>query len=451
MSTIPFELKLLLRSRLAAGGLVFLLLLAVLAIWSGQRSVAAQNAALARITAAHEQDVARVAAKYGKGGDAGYAAYQTSHLTWDTPAPLAFAAFGQRDLQPFALRVRLLGLQAQLYESETINPDLALPGRFDFAFVLVYLVPLIVIALMHDLVSSERESGRLRLVASLPLAQTRFWFKRTALRYVLVYATACVPFAGAALFSGAGGLDMLGVLGIAGVYIAFWFGLSLLVAVVARSSASAAAALLACFVVLNLVLPTAWNAFISRAVPVAKGIELTLAQRQEVHQGWDLPKSATFEKFFRTHPEWRDTPPVNVRFHWKWYYAMHQAGDDAVAPLVAQYRRSMAEREELTRQAGLLLPSVGAQVLLHRLANTDLQGQLNYQGRIERFHGELRRYYYPFVFHERSFGPAEFARLPRFEAAPAAGELRQELLASGGLLALMVLAFAVLSLRRIAD
>lgn len=451
MSTMLFELKLLLRSRLAAGALIFLFLLAMLAIWSGQRAVAAQNAATARITTAHQQDVARVAAKYGNGGDAGHAAYDTSHLTWDRPAPLAFAAFGQRDLQPFALRVRLLGLHAQLYESETINPELALPGRFDFAFVLVYLVPLIVIALMHDLVSSERESGRLRLMSSLPLAQAEFWLRRTALRYALVLTTVTVPFAVAALFSGADGLDILGVLGIAGVYIAFWFGLSLLVAVAARSSASAAAVLLACFVVLNLVLPTACHAVISRTVPVAKGVELTLAQRQEVHQGWDLPKSVTFEKFFRSHPEWRDTPPVNMRFHWKWYYAMHQAGDDAVAPLASQYRRSMAEREALTRKAGLLLPSVGAQVLLHRLANTDLQAQLDYQGRIERFHGELRRYYYPFVFNERPFGPAEFARLPRFDAAPATGELKHDLLASGSLLALVVLAFAALSLRRIGD
>ena len=147
----------------------------MLAIWSGQRAVAAQNAAMARITAAHQQDVARVAAKYGNGGDAGYAAYDTSHLTWDRPAPLAFAAFGQRDLQPFALRVRLLGLHAQLYESETINPELALPGRFDFAFVLVFLAPLFVIALFHDLVSAEREAGRARALEAF----------RTLMRYIV--------------------------------------------------------------------------------------------------------------------------------------------------------------------------------------------------------------------------------------------------------------------------
>lgn len=449
MNTTDFELKLLLRSKLACGVLIFLFAMTLLALWTGHRSVQAQNAASARITAAHQEDVARVAAKYKNGGDAGYAGYYTNHLTLDTPAPLAFAAFGQRDLQPFALRVRLLGLQAQLYESETVNPELALQGRFDFAFVLIYLVPLIVIALMHDLVTSERESGRLRLIGSLPISQIGFWLQRTALRYLLVFATVVLPFCAVASLSNVPAFEIMAATCIAGSYIAFWFGLSLLVAVSARSSASSAASSLAAFVVITLILPTAFNAFITQAVPAAKGVELTLAQRQEVHQGWDLPKPVTFEKFFKTHPEWSDTSPVTTRFHWKWYYAMHQAGDDAVAPLVADYRNSLANREDLTRLAGLLVPSIGTQVLLHRLANTDLQGQLDFQDRIAGFHKELRAYYYPFVFYERKFGPAEFEALPKFQSSPAAGELRLEILAMGALIALIVPAIAVRGLRKL--
>lgn len=449
MKATNFELILLLRSRLARGALIFLFLVTVLALWSGHRSVQAQNAALTRITAAHQEDVARVAARYKDGGEAGYAAYYTNHLTWQAPAALAFAAFGQRDLQPIALRVRLLGLHSQLYESETVNPDLAVPGRFDFAFVLIYLVPLIAIALMHDLVTSERESGRLRLVGSLPVSQTGFWLKRTVLRYLLVFATVAMPFCAFAWISGASAWEIMNSTAIAGFYLAFWFGLSLLVAVVAHSSASSAAASLACFVILTLILPTAFNAFITRAVPAAKGVELTLAQRQEVHQGWDLPKAVTFEKFFRTHPEWRDTPPVNVRFHWKWYYAMHQAGDDAVAPMVAEYQRGLAKREDMTHWAGLLLPSVGTQVLLHRLANTDLQGQLDYQNRIAHFHTQLRQYYYPFIFHDKKFGAADFDKLPKFQGKSIAGDVMPELLTMNGILTLIVGGLAIRRLKRI--
>jgi ABC-2 type transport system permease protein len=57
------------------------------------------------------------------------------------------------------------------------------------------------------------------------------------------------------------------------------------------------------------------------------------------------------------------------------------------------------------------------QVLLHRLADSDLRSQLDYQDRITASHTSLRRYFYPLFFNERPFGPAEFAQMPRFDAA----------------------------------
>ncbi len=414
MTTLKMELTMILRSGLAAGSLALLLVLATLAVWSGMREVDAQQRALARIEASHRADVAGVARHYAKGGEAGYAAYSTPHLTTNPPAPLAFAAIGQRDIQPSALRVRLLGLQAQLYESEPVNPELALSGRLDFAFVLAYLTPLFVIALMHDLVAGEREAGRLRLLSSLPSAISQLWRRRIGLRFALVFAACALPLAAGALLSGVSALTLLLVLATTGLYIAFWFGLSAWVAGRARTAASGAAVLLACLVVLTMILPTAVNSTISGTIPVARGVELAMAQRQQVHQGWDLPKAETFAKFFQSHPEWKDTPPVTRRFHWKWYYAMHQAGDDAVAPQLADYRHSILQRERWTERAGWLLAVVDVQVLLHRLANTDLQAQLAFHDQVTAYHTRLRRFYYPYIFNERRFGPAEFAQLPAF-------------------------------------
>jgi ABC-2 type transport system permease protein len=449
MTTLQLELRLALHSRLAAGALVLLLLLTALAVWSGLHAVSTQRDALARIAAVQRDDVAAVAEKYRDGGEAGYAAYSTPHLTVNPPAPLAFAAIGQRDVQPYALRVRLLGLHSQLYESESINPELAAAGRFDFAFVLVYLAPLFVIALMHDLVSGEREAGRLRLVNSLPMPAARLWRRRIALRFGLVLAALLLPFALGAAIAGAGLTGAVLVAACAALYLAFWFGIAAAVAALVRTSAAGAAVLLAVFVVLTLVLPTFVNGAIGRAVPVSKGAELALAQRQEVHNGWDLPKGETMMKFFRTNPEWRDTAPVTGRFHWKWYYAMQQAGDDAVAGRAGDYRAALMAREDWTRASGWLLPSVAVQVLLHRLADTDLQGQLGYQDRVAAFHTQLRRFFYPYIFNDRPFGPAEFAQLPAYNAVPALGGVAVPALAALALLAGAGLAAGAMRLGRV--
>ena len=113
MNTLMLELRLALHSRLAAGALVLLLALSLLSIWSGLQATGSQRAALERIAVVQRDDVAAVAKNYRKGGEAGLAGYYTPHLTDNPPTPLAFAAFGQRDVQPYSLRVRLLGLQAQ--------------------------------------------------------------------------------------------------------------------------------------------------------------------------------------------------------------------------------------------------------------------------------------------------------------------------------------------------
>ncbi len=420
MKNWKFELLLLLRSRPAVAALAVLALLSALAVWNGMRTVAAQRAALERIAGVHAAALAERSAHQPADGDAGLTAYYTPHLTFAPAAPLAFAAIGQRDVQPYALQVRALGLQAQLYESEAFNPELTAPGRFDFAFVLVYLAPLFIIALMHDLVSGEREAGRLRLLSSLPGERGALWRRRIVLRLVLVAAALLLPLATGALLSGAAVGEAAVLSGAALLYVTFWCGLAAWGAATARSAAAGAALLLAAFVLLALVLPTTVNAVLERALPVAQGAELALAQRQAVHTAWDRPRDETMQRFFGTHPEWKDTAPLPEGFHWKWYYAMHQAGDDMVSTQAAQYRRALWSREVWTRNAGLVLAGVNVQVLLHRLAGTDMEARLAYLDRVAAYHERVRRHFYPYVFNGKPFGPADFALLPVY--TPVSGD-----------------------------
>jgi ABC-2 type transport system permease protein len=414
---IRSELRLILRSKLAVASLALLFILSALAVWSGLANVARAERTIARVQAAQQQDFAKVAETYGKpDGDPGYAAYYTFLLTADPPSPLAFAAIGQRDVQPNVLRVRALGLQQQLYESETINAELALPGALDWAFVVIYLAPLVAIALVHDFISGEREAGRLRLLLSMPGRPGAVWRRRVGLRYGLVLAALVLPLTVALLAIGAPAPEGLGMISVASIYLAFWFALCLIVGARIRASATSAAALAGCWIALTLLLPTLANAAIARAVPVAKGIDLTLAQRERVHHAWDEPKAETFARFLATHPQYGGKEAFEGRFHWKWYFAFHQAGDQAVAPQVAQYRASLAAREAWTQRVGYVLPGVAAQVMLHRLADTDLAAQLAYQDSIAVFHERLRNVFYPYLFDDRPFTRADFDRLPAYAA-----------------------------------
>lgn len=447
------ELRLVLRSRLALATLLALALVAAVAVASGLAAVDAQRAAIARATAAQQAEFADVAAQYdgraGTPGDVGSLGYYGFHATSAPPSPLAFVALGQRDVQPALLRVRLLGLQQQLYESDAANPELALPGGFDLMVVVVYLMPLVAIALVHDLASGERESGRLGLLLATAARPAGLFRRRLVLRCALVLATLLLPFGVGAAWSAAPAWPALQVAGVIALYAAFWFGAAALVAARVRGSAGSALALLALWVALTLLLPTAAHGLIQRGVPGAQGVELMLAQRQQVHAGWDLPKEATFQRFFASHPEWRDTAPVTGRFHWKWYYAMHQVGDESVAEDVAAWRAALRTRQAWAERAGWVLPGVSAQVAVQRLADTDLEAQLAYLDAVGDFHAALRRHAYPFLFEERAFGPADVASMPRYAPPATPARTHPQALAALALLALLALAAGWRRLRRI--
>jgi ABC-2 type transport system permease protein len=410
------ELRLFLRQRVGLPTLVLLILLAVVSVWAGLGEISRQNATIARIQPQQSEDVAAIAKWVSKDGDAGSAAYYTFHATWDAPSKLAFAAIGQRDVAPYILRIRALGLEGQLYESENYNAELALPGRFDWAFVLTYLAPLFLIVLLHDLKSGEREAGRITLLAAMAHNQSALWRRRIVLRVGLVFVALGLPFIIGALISGTPPLHVGAVLLMSIAYLLFWTLIAILVWSWQKSSVANAATLAASWLILTLILPALAHLAINSAIPVGQGVELTLSQREAVHDGWDKPKEETMQAFFKAHPEWKDTAPIKGGFHWKWYYAFQHVGDMSASDRAHAYRSGLEARDKATLRTGFLFPAVGVQTLIHRLAQTDLTAQLAYQDRIRSFHAQLRRFYYPYVFNETLFREADFAKLPMWNA-----------------------------------
>lgn len=406
------ELRLFLRQRVALPALLLTLLVATAAVIAGLAEVSRQRDVIDRIQPQQAEDVAAVAKFVTLDGDPGNAAYYTFYATWDEPSPLAFAALGQRDVAPYVLRVRALSLESQINEGENYNAEMALPGRFEWSFVLIYLAPLILIALLHDLKSGEREAGRLALLRTMAAGERRLWLRRVALRTGFVFLALGMPFVIGGIVSGTPARLVMAVLGLAAAYLLFWTAVAVVVGRLGKGSVTNAASLAARWLVLTLVLPGLALLAVNAAIPVRQGIEMTLAQREIVHAGWDRPKEETMTAFFEQHPEWRGTPPVEGGFHWKWYYALQHLGDVRVADQVAAYRQGLESRDSWTRRLGVVLPAVGVQAAIHRLARTDLAAQLAYQDRIRAFHDRLRRFYYPYIFEERTFTAQDFAAAP---------------------------------------
>ena len=102
------------------------------------------------------------------------------------PAPLASLSVGQSDLYPSYFKVNTQSTQRQKRHSELENPNHLLTSRFDLAFVIVYLFPLLILALSYNLISSEREQGTLAMVLSQPVTLRKFVVSKIGFRALIV-------------------------------------------------------------------------------------------------------------------------------------------------------------------------------------------------------------------------------------------------------------------------
>lgn len=417
------ELHFLAASRAALLGVLLLSLCAAASVALGLASVARDRAAIDRMLAGQP---AEVAALTGFVTDAGYGAYYGFQPTWGPPSDLAFAALGSRDIAPAMLRIRALALEAQIYENEATNPELTLPGRFDLAFVVVYLAPLVLIALLHDIWSGEREAGRYHALSAIPAAGRRVWLPRVLVRVASVMAALLLPFAIGAALAGTGPARGLAFAGLIVFACLFWTAIILLVARRGKVSSVNAAALAALWFALTLVAPAAANLAINAAVPVPDGAALARENREDVHAGWDRPREDTMRRFLAIYPQYATGSALPPTFHYKWYFAFQHLGDLHVADQSRAYREGIARRASLARTTGWLLPPAGIAQSMAALAETDVTAQLAYQDRVRAYHRRLREYYYDYLFSDKAFGLADIHGAPRFDPDRGQGILHSD-------------------------
>lgn len=408
------ELRLLLRAPMASGSLALLALLNTFALVSGSALMERQRTAISQIASLQEQDIAALAKAHGDSTDAGSAAYYSFHPAWNDPSSLAFAAVGTRDVAPFILRVRALGLEAQIHDSDIYNPELVQAGRLDFTFVLVFIAPLFLLMLLHDLRSNDEESGRTPLLRSFGTSVLVLYARRAALRYLAVLACIGVPFVVAAMLNGVPVLQQIQVLALAGGYLLFWTVLASLLALGMRQSVRSGVVLVSLWAGLTLVAPGLAYIAVERSIPVVQGAEIAQAQREEVNRAWDIPREDTMARFYARYPEWSHSAPLPTQFHYKWYLAFHQNGDDAVDQMSRRYQAGLLHRSRAAEQVGWLLPPVLVQTWMEAWARTDMYAHLAWLGEVRGFHARLRDYYYQFLFNDRPFAARDYTSAPAF-------------------------------------
>ena len=311
----------------------------------------------------------------------------------------------------------MLALEGQIYETDASNPDFALVGRFDFAFVVSLIAPLLVILLLFDLKSSEQTAGRLALIETSAQHPRRLWWQRAGLRVGALAIVLSLPLVVAGFSSETQTTTLILCILAVLLYLSFWTALTLFSIPASRTGAYNLTIMLGVWLLLCAIVPAALTQVIERVVPLPAGGEIVLTQREAVNDAWDLPREATYQPFLERYPEWTNHTNWNDEdgFEWKWYYAFQQVGDQTAAPLSQAYRRGQARRDELAAWSSLISPATLLQRTIESLAQTDMHAALAYEQNVRDFHAKLRAWHYPKMFKNETFDLQQAKSVPTFE------------------------------------
>ncbi len=324
------------------------------------------------------------------------------------PAPLGMLGTGQTDLSGFYAGVSARQQNAAP-TNEIDNPVHLMAGRFDLTFVLLLLYPLLIMGLLFNLVSGEREQGTLRLMAAQPVRMIRVMWSRLAIRFAVVAAVPAAIAACAVLLADAEGARALLWLAIALCYGAFWVAVSLLVNAYGRTSAGNAAVLLAVWLLVIVGVPAAQQMLVSANHPPPSEITLVAAMRaaqdEASKRGDDLVKELYFE-----HPE---LAPVSGEQDARRFYNRRMAIDlhvqKAVQPVIDEFDRDFSERQALAHRYRFLSPALTAQAALEDVTGTGMDRQRDFREQVSAFQAQWR------TFAQAQDG----AQIPRFEFSEA--------------------------------
>ncbi len=428
-----YEVRRLLRDRALLVLLVLLLGLGGYAAWNGADWAHQREAAIDLIKT---QEQARLA-------DMRQFIVQSSpSVTLPIPQPvlppgaMAPLSVGQADAYPFTAEIPPLGDYTSLFRrvwADIGSPTARAAGRFDLAFVVVFLLPLVILAATYDLWSRERERGVAAMVLSQPVSVGPLISVKALARGLVVLLPSTAIILAVAAWAGANnpaGLAALGLIVLA--YGGFWLAVAVIISLFARRSTEAAIAAGAVWLLVVVMAPSLTLAAVDLVAPPPSEMRFATdlkARMTEIaeHQRRDRVANPTPVR----------TPAPRIPDRLRDLYADRVALDGEVAPMIVAHQQAKDARRHLLDTVRFFLPSVAVQDALDRIAGSDADRALAFERQARAAQLEFRLLFKDYLDRDTQLTPAEYDSPLSFHFRESGGPFQTGVLAD---LAVLVIA-----------
>ena len=331
------------------------------------------------------------------------------------PAPLSIISTGQSDLFPYYYKMTLSKRQALYHSEEIENPHLLYKGSFDLSFVIIFLLPLVIIAFTYNIYASEKQNGTLLLLMAQNTSVQKITAYRLLFRYLIFCGfTTVVLFAGLSTFSlqpSAGFTEIAKVTGIIWLYAAFWFAFAFMINSFKKHAGFNATILTGSWLLLVLIIPTILASVVNQLHPNLSRLDL-ITKTRDISDSIAASKNV-LNRFLEEHPEFKPAnsaqPDANSNT-----LKNRLEVDMKKEQLLNEFAINTQKKEALVNRYRFFSPAIFMQQLLNNMAGTHEKRYIDFDNQVKKYHQAYRNYFEPLVYQQQKFTAENAEKVPNF-------------------------------------
>lgn len=429
-----YEWKKLLRHPAQLLSLFVFSILSLYGMWEGKTIIEEQKEAIYALEQSYGEDFKEVLGKFkvtdttaAEKRDAEYAKMPVMINFWlpqnaiNKPSSLAFLSIGERDILQFYKKVKT---SVDYLDNSNIgmdNPLVLWAGSFDFSFVLIYLLPILIIIFSYDVLSREKELGVHKIIAVQGLGNTGVAIYKLLFRAIILSTLVLVLSGIAFMLADTIEFTLLGLWILGSLsYLLLWFACCFLVTSWQWGSLSNLIALFSGWLLFVMLLPSCTSIYMNAKQPIPLRTSVASFQRETSEDIWGSDKKIIVDTFLLNNPRYKKYYDPDKSqgisgwgtFEIAGYYDLLQR---RVEKHVAPYEKLLENRRQTASRLNRWNPVIQMQKLNNRLAQTSLKDFQEFESNVRTFQGEWRDFIYSFQLPENEFSQEDLSDFPVFE------------------------------------
>ncbi len=348
--------------------------------------------------------------------------------SYKTPVSTSIFNIGQSDVFTYYYLFAAENFEMQLFkQTEITNPLRALAGHFDVSFWIVYLLPLLVLLWTFNVLSSERDNGNWRLIASQGIGEKGWLQSKILIVAALVIAILfAIGVTGMIInfvqFKQPPSISDLLFISTAVIYIFFWLLLFYFINSLRKPTTYNALVSGIAWIGICLVLPVVVSKVAESIAPLDNTEISTYSRRPQNPQIEDSKAFAAnmIQNFAlqQTGLKSVDTDSTKPAFMLRTYQAYHWLLTKERWPQVQQYFSGVEKRQKLTNWSVLINPASSTDGFLTAMADNDAAAYHHFVEQTRQLHQGLQGAFYPALFGADALTIDNYNMIPDFQYQP---------------------------------